>query len=444
LVEEGDGCQAPASAAPAPRVWRKAAMAASLLALASAGALALLARRTAAAATPSQTVTAHGLAEKLEAPAPSVKYGSAGQDQCPPGYSRIVEEATCRAAMPFIAGGDPDHFNGAHKEADWPRGCYRCKGARGCEDGVWFNPHSTGQQQDGASPICQQSFKIEEGGTLFMGDSDVDYWHTFRTAVPGAYNVGIGGNTCKDALKEIDALLASFKPAAVVLVCGENDLAGGASVAQTFERWTQVVGKIREAGARVVMMGTKPESYTRNLHKKYQAYDAMIRQYATSAAEEAAPAPVAFVDVFPAFKAMGNPDSLYDPSERPNYLHLGPPGYAKWNAWAEAAHSGLLDCVVWEGGACKAGAPAIVALKATANECPAGFEKFTTKERCHAVPGLLGGGLEFEGAEDESGWPAGCYLCRQGVEGCTAGVWFNGHAKGAAKQGARVICTKSA
>lgn len=375
---------------------------------------------------------------------PSIAYGS-DSNTCPSGYERIVDEAECRASMPLIQGGDPDHYNGnSGPEADYPSGCYSCnRQANGCSNGVWFNPHASGAAATGARPVCKQDFSIQTGATLFVGDSDIDYWHTSGTAIPGSYNVGIGGNTCRDVLKEIDFLMQNFQPSSVVLICGENDLASGTPVGKTFGRWKQVVEKILAQGARVTMLGTKPEADSVNLHTKYQAYDTKIKEYVVKAASEGAPAPVVFVDSFKAFTAMGNADSLYDPSEAPNYLHLGPNGYAHFDRWAQLATTGLFGCMIWEGDACVAQAPLFVAVAAPANACPTGYRKLETVEECRAVAGLVRGSLDsptWQGSEDEAGWPAGCYYCGPSTAGCTTGTWFNGHATGAAKPGARLYC----
>ena len=88
--------------------------------------------------------------------------------------------------------------------------------------------------------VLQDGF--ETGKTLFVGDSDLDFWPT--TVGPDAfvdsYNVAVGGYTCIDVLNELDDLLQVFQPQTVVLVCGENDLGGGDTVATTFDRFRQV------------------------------------------------------------------------------------------------------------------------------------------------------------------------------------------------------------
>eukprot|EP00976_Prorocentrum_cordatum_P084890 1185841-Prorocentrum_minimum.AAC.1 len=92
---------------------------------------------------------------------------------------------------------------------------------------------------------------FETGRTLFVGDSDIDYWPTSTgsTAFAGSYNVGVAGYTCEDVLGEIDTHLAQFQPATVVLVCGENDMSPpGESPTTTFNRFKQVHSRTRARG----------------------------------------------------------------------------------------------------------------------------------------------------------------------------------------------------
>ena len=171
----------------------------------------------------------------------------------------------------------------------------------------------------------------------------------------------------------------------VLLVCGENDLAEGTSVAATFARYSSLVDTVRAAGARVIYMGTKPEPKSTSLHAEYVRYDQKIRELATSllavrrrgprtldesagrvhgsflrsAAHASGGAarrqagggdpPLTMVDVYNGFEALvpSNPASLY----ASDGLHLSTEGYAYWETWAATA---LADpsCAEWLGGAC--------------------------------------------------------------------------------------------
>ena len=178
---------------------------------------------------------------------------------------------------------------------------------------------------------------------LFEGDSDIENWDT--DGYVGSANVGVGGATCFDVLDTIEDTMAEYQPSQVVLVCGENDL-WEQSVSATAADFSAVVARIQARGATVYYMGTKPEPSTTSLHAAYQEYDERIRAHAMSLSAAGA-APLVMIDVYPAFEAAGNPDSLY----QYDGLHLSSAGYALWDAWlAEALDADA--CILWESGTC--------------------------------------------------------------------------------------------
>ena len=279
---------------------------------------------------------------------------------CPDGYGKITVESECIVAMTAlgIASGE---YQGGETESSWPAGCYFCDGVNGCIDGVWFNTHGTGSGASGGANICASvgpptvpppPTTAPPPGVLFVGDSDIERWTT-AGVFPGSANVGVGGWTCNNVANQIDGFLATHTPTEVVLVCGENDLGNGASVATTFSRFSQVVASITNTGARVVYMGTKPEPDTTSFHDEYREYDALIRGLAidlsAAAGSSAGPPPLAMVDVYPSFTALGNPSSLY----ANDGLHLSNAGYSYWNSWAATALAAAAGpCTLWESGVC--------------------------------------------------------------------------------------------
>lgn len=55
------------------------------------------------------------------------------------------------------------------------------------------------------------------------------------------------------------------------------------------------------------------------------------------------------MDVYPAFVARGNPNSLYADDK----LHLSAEGYTLWNKWARAAIADTSGCNIWKEGVCQ-------------------------------------------------------------------------------------------
>jgi len=432
-------------------------------------------------------------------------YGNA----CPSGYNRITDPNVCLAALE-IAGEQGADFWGAEDAArDWPAGCYYCKNVGGCEDGTWFNPHPTGSAKGNARLWCEKGLTpIVTGQLLLVGDSDVDYWPSTHNAFPGSYDLGYGGYTCNNLLGEdgpsfdFQAALSTFKPSQVFLICGENDIdGGGASADVTFARLQQVVEMIRASGARLFMMGTKPEPQfaqpnTANLLSTYQAYDVMVQGLAASLAASAGTRslpPLVVYDSYNSLIDLCNPYSFY----QSDLFHLSAPGYSFVEAPVKAMLADTSGCQVWRSGVCVQGPSAqtvsasrcvdaissqctsLSGLSATqlqsscvgatlsacsgtccyqcssastavdvkigyGNACPSGYNRIATQARCTAAMAYIGSDYAstYHGAEDAAGdWPAGCYYCKN-VGGCDDGTWFNPHPTGSAKGNARLWCEK--
>jgi len=245
--------------------------------------------------------------------------------------------------MELIAGGgsrEDQTLGGTESDAEFPSGCYYL-GDGNDYYAIWNNA-VPGEGDSDSQPLCVSTSEgFVTGGTLFVGDSDIDLWAT-NANFAGSYNVGIGGHTCLDVLRKIDGYLSTFAPSVVILVCGENDLGAGSTVSQTFARFSSLVDKIESAGARAVYLGTKPEPATASLHSKYRQYDAQIRSLTSCKAGK-----LAMIDVYAAFESLGNPNSLYASDK----LHLSSGGYSYWTTWATSALDDA-SCLEWRSGVC--------------------------------------------------------------------------------------------
>ena len=194
-----------------------------------------------------------------------VQFSSNNVNECPTGFSKPATMSECRAAMDY-AGINGEDFDSIEDVSDWPSGCYEY------DSTTWFNVHPTGIARADSRLYCIKSFDVTPD-VLHVGDSDMDYWATsslYSSLGKTTQNVGVGGYTCKQVLDEIDMLLADFSnPEWLVVVCGENDLAGGTSVDTTLNRFTDLVAKASAVGARVLYMGTKNEPSTSDLWAEY-------------------------------------------------------------------------------------------------------------------------------------------------------------------------------
>ncbi|MDR2266013.1 MAG: GDSL-type esterase/lipase family protein [Christensenellaceae bacterium] len=74
-----------------------------------------------------------------------------------------------------------------------------------------------------------QDLGFSEGQILLCGSSFIDYWDSAASdfAPLTTYNVGIAATVVSDWSKWIDLLIMPFKPRAIVLYVGSNDIHGG-------------------------------------------------------------------------------------------------------------------------------------------------------------------------------------------------------------------------
>jgi len=303
-----------------------------------------------------------------------VIFASQGSNTCPVNYSKITSSKwACIAAMAIgdsTLNGDQDAetFNEIEDADSFPSGCYECpKSTSNCVKGTWFNTHPTGSGQKDARIYCAKntlSLESPENGIIFMGDSDVDYWYTSRETLPGSFNYGVGGDTCTKVYNDFISLVKSVTNIKwMVLVCGENDLASGASVNTVFKRFKKIYNAAINKKIKIIMMGTKPEPDTNKLHKKYMKYDKKIMNFAKKEINKKGSPSLIFVDSHNSFKSLGNPKKLYADDE----LHLSAEGYVRWNEWLQNAYDHALcddydnyddyyddecTCYVWKKSSC--------------------------------------------------------------------------------------------
>ena len=64
---------------------------------------------------------------------------------CPANYEKITSKTQCKLA---------EDYQGQENDGRWPSDCYLCDGVEDCDDGTWFNEHSTGSANGGARPWC--------------------------------------------------------------------------------------------------------------------------------------------------------------------------------------------------------------------------------------------------------------------------------------------------
>ena len=164
------------------------------------------------------------------------------------------------------------------------------------------------------------------GAILGLGSSSMRMWETIAedlaplTVVPR----GFGGSNLNDALHYADRIVLPYKPRAIVLYEGDNDIAQGVApeiIADTFRRFTR---KVHGAlpGCRIYFLSIKPSISRWNL------WPAMTEANDLIAAACAKDARLTYVDVATGMlndKGQPRPDIFKEDN-----LHMERAGYLIW------------------------------------------------------------------------------------------------------------------
>ena len=164
------------------------------------------------------------------------------------------------------------------------------------------------------------------GQVVFIGSSSIRLWKLAESFpdVP-ALNRGFGGSQLSDAARYAERIVTPYKPRAVVLYAGDNDLAAGKTppaVRDDYKNFVATVrGKLPEV--KIVFIAIKPSPKRWALADQAKEANRLVR------AEMKDPNQV-FVNVWPYMIGTdGKPRrELYVADE----LHMTPEGYEVWAA----------------------------------------------------------------------------------------------------------------
>ena len=116
---------------------------------------------------------------------------------------------------------------------------------------------------------------------LFTGSSSIRLWKTLESDMEGlnVLNRGFGGATLRELNMHWSRIAGKHQPALVVLYCGENDIAEGASVEETLEHFHSYMEKYRNTYAEVplIYIAMKPSPSRMAFWADYQEADELIK-----------------------------------------------------------------------------------------------------------------------------------------------------------------------
>jgi len=168
------------------------------------------------------------------------------------------------------------------------------------------------------------------GGIICLGSSHMQLWKGVKDDLAPliVHNYGIGGSRMNQAADYfVENLAIPFKPRAVILYEGSNDINAGAKPEEVLANFRRLYGKLHAAlpQARLYVLSVVPSPGKRFLKI------AELRETNKLLAKECATQPwMKFIDITePLIGADGQPrEELFKPGD----IHMLPAGYAVWKS----------------------------------------------------------------------------------------------------------------
>lgn len=167
-----------------------------------------------------------------------------------------------------------------------------------------------------------------EDAVLFVGSSSIVMWKSLATDFPGVatINRGFGGSDLDDTTHFADRIVLPYRPRAIVMYAGDNDIMNGDSAEQLRDDFVAFVETVRGRYPEtpVAYIAVKPSIARRNLMDVADRANMLIREWAAGQHD------VAFLDIFsPMLDARGEPrpELFLDDG-----LHMTEQGYVLWRA----------------------------------------------------------------------------------------------------------------
>jgi len=168
------------------------------------------------------------------------------------------------------------------------------------------------------------------GSVIALGSSHMEKWKTLSADLGGLdiHNFGIGGSLMSQADEHfISELAIPFKPRAVLLYAGSNDLAAGASPEQILTHFRGLHRQLHAAlpATRLYVLGIVPSP-----GKRFERIADLLRANALLRQECATQPWMTYIDA--TSPLLGPDDKPRTECFIPGDIHLTPAGYAAWKA----------------------------------------------------------------------------------------------------------------
>ena len=163
-------------------------------------------------------------------------------------------------------------------------------------------------------------------GILFVGSSSLRMWKNLEEVYKdyNAINRGFGGSTLGQAIYYADDIIFPYKPKQIVIYSGENDLAEGAGIDVTFDRFKTLFDIIRKKmpNVPIAFISIKPSVSRVNLMPQMAATNQLIAYFLAKQTN------TKYINVF---------DAMLQDNKQPktdiflsDNLHMNEKGYQIW------------------------------------------------------------------------------------------------------------------
>lgn len=176
------------------------------------------------------------------------------------------------------------------------------------------------ERQDSLEPVTP-------GVVLFTGSSSVRFWQSLNEDFPDhqVLNRGFGGSEFSDLIHYADRVIYSYRPSAVFIYEGDNDINAGdtpAGVLRQAKKLRRMIAKNLGKEVPVVFISPKPSLARWALKEQYERANALLEGYAERTDH------TYYADVWtPALQSDGTVrDDIFISDD----LHMNAGGYAIW------------------------------------------------------------------------------------------------------------------
>lgn len=167
-----------------------------------------------------------------------------------------------------------------------------------------------------------------EGKVLFIGSSSIRMWKSLAEdmAPHAVINRGFGGSQIEDSIHFADRIIIPYRPSAIVLYAGDNDIAHGKSperVARDFKRFHALIQR-ELPGTPVYFISIKPSRRRWEMWPDMLKANNLIERYCVASKQ------AVYLDC--ASPMLDKSGEVMDSIFLEDMLHMNAEGYAIWTS----------------------------------------------------------------------------------------------------------------